>query len=84
MVFLNGSVGKESTCNGEYEMQERRLDPWFGNIPSRRNWQLIPVFLLGELHRQRSPVGYSPKSHKESDRTERLSTNTHTCKVSIK
>ena len=31
-----------------------------------------PVFLLGELHEQRSPVGYSPWGHKESDMIEQL------------
>ena len=33
-----------------------------------------PGFLPGESHKQRSLVGYSPWSHKESDMTERLST----------
>ena len=32
----------------------------------------IPVFLPGESHGQRSPVGYSPWGHKESDTTEQL------------
>ena len=35
-------------------------------------WQPTPVFLPGELYRQRSLVGYSPWGHKESDTTERL------------
>jgi len=30
-----------------------------GKIPSRRAQQPIPVFLLGEFHRQRSLAGYS-------------------------
>ena len=30
-----------------------REDPW------RREWLLIPVFLLGEFHGQRSLAGYS-------------------------
>ena len=29
-----------------------------------------PVFLPGESHGQRSLAGYSPRGHKESDRTE--------------
>ena len=37
-----------------------------------------PVFLPGKFHRQRSLVGYSPWSHKESDMTELLSTAQHT------
>ena len=34
-----------------------------------------PVFLPGKVHGWKSPVGYSPWSHKESDTTERLSTS---------
>ena len=30
----------------------------------RREQQSTPVFLLGELHGQRSPVGYSPRDHR--------------------
>ena len=37
-----------------------------------KGWQPTPVFLPGKLHGQRSLVGYSPWSHKESDTTERL------------
>ena len=36
------------------------------------HWQSTPVFLPGESHGQRSLVGYSPWSRKESDMTERL------------
>ena len=32
--------------------------------------QLIPVFLPGESHGQRSLADYSPEGHKESDITE--------------
>ena len=35
-------------------------------------WQPTPVFLPGESHGRRSPVGYSPQGRKESDTTERL------------
>ena len=49
------------------------FDPWVGNIPWRRKWQLAPVFLPGKFCGQRSLVGYSPQGHKESDTTERLS-----------
>ena len=37
----------------------------------RRKWQPTPVFLPGEPHGWRSLVGYSPRSRKESDKTER-------------
>ena len=36
-------------------------------------WQPTPVFLPGESHGQKSLVGYSPWSHKESDITKWLS-----------
>ena len=49
-----------------------REDPW------RRKWQSTSVFFLGDSHGQRRLVGYSPWGDKESDRTERLSTCTHT------
>ena len=48
------------------------FDPWVGKIPWRRKWQPTPVLLPGESHGQRSLVGYSPWSHKESDMTEQL------------
>ena len=35
---------------------------------------VIPVFLPGESHGQRSLAGYSPWGHKESDTTEQLRT----------
>ena len=42
------------------------------NIPWWRKWPPTPVFLPGEFHKQRSPVGYSPWGRKESDMTEQL------------
>ena len=45
----------------------------------RRNWKCAPVFLPGEFHRQRSLVGYSLWSCKESGITEQLThTDTYT------
>ena len=41
-------------------------------IPWRKKWQPTPVFWPEESHGQRSLVGYSPRSRKESDTTERL------------
>ena len=35
-----------------------------------KGWQPTPVFLPGESGGQRSPVGYGPWGHKESDVTE--------------
>ena len=36
------------------------MDPWVGKVPWRRKWQPTPVFLPGQAHRQRSPMGYNP------------------------
>ena len=52
-------------------------ETWIGKIPWRRKWQHTPVFFPGELHGQRSLVGYSPRGCKELDTTEQL-THTHT------
>ena len=60
--FLGGSDGEESPWNAE--------DP--GSLPWRSKCLHTPVFLPGELHEQRSLVGYSPWGHKEWDTAERL------------
>ena len=59
--FPGGSDGQESACKVK--------NPWVRKIPWRKKWQPTPVFLPGEFHGQRSLVGYSPWSHKESDTT---------------
>ena len=41
------------------------FNPWVGKSPWRREWQLIPAFLPGESHGQRSLEGYGPEHHKE-------------------
>ena len=63
--------GKEST----YQSRRHGFDPWVGNMPWRRKWQPIPVFLSGKSHGQRSWVGYSPAGCKKLDTTERLNSN---------
>ena len=46
---------------------------YFSNIMKKntsykeRKWQLIPVFLPGESHGQKSLAGFSPWDHKDSD-----------------
>ena len=50
--------------------KRRGFDHWVGKILWRRKWQPTPVFLLGNSHRQRSLVGYSPWGHKNLDMTE--------------
>ena len=48
----------------------RGFDPWVRKILWRGAWQPTPVTLPGKAHGQRSPVGYSPWGHKESNKTE--------------
>ena len=40
------------------QCRRHRFNPWVGKIPWRRAWQLIPVFLIGESHGQRSLADY--------------------------
>ena len=70
--------GKESAC----PCRRCKFNPWVGKIPWSRNGQPAPVFLPGKFHRPRSPVGYSPWGHKESDTTEYTHTHATTTKVS--
>ena len=63
--FSGGSDGKESTYNAGEQGLNPGLVPWVGKIFQGREWQLTPVFLPGEIHGQRSLVGYSPWSHKD-------------------
>ena len=58
--LLCGSDSKESASNAE----DLDFDPWIGKISWRKEWQPTPVFLPGELHGQRSLVGYSLWGHK--------------------
>ena len=46
--------------------------PDFEDGPWSRKWQPTPEFLPGEFHGQRSLMGYNPWGHKESDKTEWL------------
>ena len=56
--FTGGTSGKESAC---WFRRLRRcgFSPWVRNLPQRRAWKPIPVFLPGESQRQRSLVGLS-------------------------
>ena len=53
--FPGGTSGKEPA----YQYRRRKFDPWVGKILWRRAWHLIPVFLPGESHGERSLAGYS-------------------------
>ena len=55
--------GKESAC----QCRRCKKQVWSlgGEDPQERKWQPTPVFLPGKFQGQRSPVGYSPSSHKK-------------------
>ena len=57
--FLGGASGKEPACQCR-RYKRCGFDPWVRKIPWRRARQPTSVFLPGESHGQRSPVGYSP------------------------
>ena len=67
-----GLSGKEPVCR----CRRHRFDLWIRKVAWKRAWQLTPVFLPGESHGQRSLLGYSSWSYKESDITEATE---HTC-----
>ena len=82
MGFPGGDSGKEPEHACQCRRCKRhRFDPWVGKIPWRRAWQLIPEFLPGEFHGQRSLVGYRSWGRKESDTTE---VTEHVCKTPYK
>ena len=61
-------MGKKSTCNARVTGDEVLSLGW--EKPLEEGMTTTPVFLSGESHGQRSLVGYSPWSHKESDTIE--------------
>ena len=63
--FPGGSDGKAPPAKWETWV----FDPWDGKIPWKREWQWTPVYLPGEVHGQRSLVGYSPWGCTKSDTT---------------
>ena len=72
---LDGSAGKECTCNAGDTGGTGSI-PRTGKIPWRRKWQPTPVLLPGEFHGQRSLVGYSAWGLKESNVTEWITLST--------
>jgi len=63
-----GSDGKKNLP----EMQETQVWSLVWRDPLEEGLEPIPVFLPGELHKQRSLVDYSPWGCKKSDMTEWL------------
>ena len=60
----------KNLLNNAGGLRDVGLIPESERSPGCRAGQLSPVFFPGESHGQRSLVGYSPYSHKESDMTE--------------
>ena len=75
--FPSGTSGKESACQCR-RLKRYGFNPWITNIPWRRKWQSIPVFLPGKIPWTEEPGRLQSMRFKELDRTERLST-THSC-----
>ena len=53
-------------------MQEYQVRPLGQEDPLEKGTAIISVFFLGEVHGERSLVGYSPWGRKELDTTEQL------------
>ena len=53
------------------EMQGHKFDLWVGKIPAEGNGYPLQSSSLKKSCGQRSLASYSPKGHKELDRTER-------------
>ena len=76
--FPGGSDSKESSCNAG----DLGSIPGFEQSPGGGHGNPLQYSCLENPHGQRSLVGYSSWGRKESDTTERLSTEGHrqTCK----
>ena len=67
-MLYGGSNGKKSACY----VGDRDSASGLGRSPGEGNGSPLQHFCLENPDAQRSLVGYSPWSHKESDMTERL------------
>ena len=70
MGFPGNSAGKESSHNAG----DLGSIPGLGRSPGGGHGNPLQYSCLENPQGQRSPVGYSPWGHKESDMTEQLST----------
>ena len=69
MGLPGGASGKEPACQLR-RPKRHGFHPWVAKMPWRRAQQPTPMFWPGESHGQRCLLGYSPKGHKGSDKTE--------------
>ena len=71
LVLFGGSEGKEFACNSG----DLGLIPGLEGLPGGKLGTPLQYSCLENPHGQRNLAGYSPWGHKDSDMTERLSTN---------
>jgi len=64
-AFLESQMSKDLNA-----MKETWVQSLGQQVPLRKKWLPIPVFLPGEFHGLRSKAGYRPWGHKELDMTE--------------
>jgi len=70
MGFPGGSVGEEFSCS----VGDLVSTPGMGRFPGGGHGNPLQFSCLENPHEQMNLVGYSPWGRKESDTTERLST----------
>ena len=63
------------------DLRDMGFDPWVRKIPWSRAWKPTPVFLPGESHGQRSPVGFGPQSCTGLQESQRDFTSTFVCSL---
>ena len=71
LITVRASLGAQMVKDPP-TMQETWARSLGREDPLEEAWQPTPVFLPGESHGQRSPVGHSPWGLKESDMTDQL------------
>ena len=60
-------VVKNPPANAGDPKERHKFDPWVGKSPWNRKWHLIPVFLPGKFHGQRSLAGSAKSQTRVSD-----------------
>ena len=79
LIHLRGSAGKESACNAG----DLGSIPELGRSPGGGHGKPPQYSCLENPHGQRSLAGYSPWGRKESDTTERVSTQAEGTALSL-
>ena len=64
-VIILGFSGGTNGIKNPLANAGHQFDPWIGNIPWRRAWQITPVFLPGEFHGQGNLGSHGLQGHKE-------------------